>query len=87
MSGSMLASSTSQKSICRTSAYHAASMSAVRTGETSAAANAAPQAGAPRFTRTRNSIRITKKPIIITGSDTSALAWIMKWRSAMAAIP
>jgi hypothetical protein len=33
----------------RTSAYHAASMSAVKTGETGAATNAAPQAGAPRF--------------------------------------
>jgi hypothetical protein len=33
----------------RTSAYQAASMSAARTGETGAATNAAPQAGAPRF--------------------------------------
>jgi hypothetical protein len=33
----------------RTSAYHAASMSAVKTGETGATTNAALQAGAPRF--------------------------------------
>jgi hypothetical protein len=48
MSGSKFASGTCHKSMWRTSAYHAASMSVVKTGETGAATNAAPQAGAPR---------------------------------------
>jgi hypothetical protein len=50
MSGSKCASGACHKSMWRTSAYHAASMSAVKTGETSAA----PLAGAPRFTGARN---------------------------------
>src|SRR5258708_7184482 len=49
MSGSKLAWGTCHKSMWHTSAYHAASTSAVKTGETGAATNAAPQAGAPRF--------------------------------------
>jgi hypothetical protein len=43
MPGSKFASGACHKSMWRTSAYHAASMSAVKTGETSAA----PLAGAP----------------------------------------
>jgi hypothetical protein len=45
MSGSKFASGACHKSMWRTSGYHAASMSAVKTGETSAAL----LAGAPRF--------------------------------------
>jgi hypothetical protein len=49
MSGSKIVSGTCHKSMWDTSAYHAASASAVKTGETRAATNAAPRAGAPRF--------------------------------------
>src|SRR5271166_4582004 len=85
MSGSMFAPNTSQKGMWRTIAYQPASTSAVSGGEMTAAASAATRGSAPRFTKTRNSIRIAKKPVIITGSETSALAWIMKCRSAMSA--
>jgi len=50
MFGSRFASGACHKSMWRTSAYRAASMSAVKTGETSAA----PLAGAPRFMGARN---------------------------------
>jgi hypothetical protein len=46
---SKIVSGTCHKSMWHTSACHAASMSAARTGETGAETNAAPQAGAARF--------------------------------------
>jgi hypothetical protein len=48
MSGSKSASSACHKSMWRTSAYHAASMSAVKTGETSAAPLAGARGRRPR---------------------------------------
>ena len=72
----------------RTSAYQEASISAVKGGETIAAASAAPQAGSAALHAARGTASgSTKKPVIITGSDTSAFAWIMKCRSASTAIP
>jgi hypothetical protein len=57
MSGSKFASGDCCKSMWGRIAYHAASMSEVKTGETSAA----PLAGAPRFVSARNSTIVTRE--------------------------
>jgi hypothetical protein len=57
MSGSKFASGDCHKSMWRRRAYHAASMSEVKTGETSAA----PLAGASRFVSARNSTIATRE--------------------------
>ena len=59
----------------RTSAYQPASTSAVRAA-LSAAATAPPRsAGAPRLSTARNNIRTRSRPVMLTGSITSAFDW------------
>ena len=87
MSGSMFAPRTSQKGMWRTSAYQPASISAVSGGEMTARGERRDPGRRAALHADAEQHQDEEEAVIITGSETSAFAWIMKCRSPRTPIP